>query len=57
MHPQIIGRDHRLKMLETLIQHIARHPGVWFAPCSEVVSDWLKNQEKQGNKGKIGMVE
>jgi len=57
MHPQLIGRYHRFKMLETLIQHIARHPGVWFAPCSEVVSDWLKNQEKQGNQGKIGMVE
>lgn len=45
MHPQIIGRYHRLKMVETLIQHIARHSGVWFATCSEVVSAWLKNQK------------
>jgi peptidoglycan-N-acetylglucosamine deacetylase len=47
MHPQIIGRYHRLKMVETLIEHIARHPGVWFAPCSEVVSDWLKIEERR----------
>ena len=47
LHPQIIGRYHRLKMLETLIQHIASHPGVWFATCGEVVSDWLLGQEKK----------
>lgn len=37
MHPQIIGRYHRLKMVNKLIENIARHPDVWFATCSEVV--------------------
>ena len=40
MHPQIIGRYHRLMMVETLIQKIACHPDVWFATCAEVVDDW-----------------
>ncbi|UCF85916.1 MAG: polysaccharide deacetylase [Desulfobacteraceae bacterium] len=42
MHPQIIGRYHRLKMVRQLIDHIGGHPDIWFATCSEVVGDWLK---------------
>ena len=45
MHPQIIGRYHRLKMVEKLIDHIAGQPGVWFATCSEVVAAWRKNKD------------
>ncbi|MBI4588626.1 MAG: polysaccharide deacetylase [Candidatus Rokubacteria bacterium] len=30
MHPQIIGRHHRLRMLERLIQHIRQYPGARF---------------------------
>lgn len=44
MHPQISGRYHRLKMIKKLIDHISGHPDVWFATCSEVVDDWLKQQ-------------
>lgn len=36
MHPQIIGRGSRLVALERLIEHAARHDGVWFARCDEV---------------------
>jgi peptidoglycan-N-acetylglucosamine deacetylase len=46
MHPQIIGRYHRLKMVNKLIDDIAGHPDVWFATCSEVVDAWLKHQQK-----------
>ncbi|MBW1888443.1 MAG: polysaccharide deacetylase [Deltaproteobacteria bacterium] len=45
MHPQIIGRYHRLQMLEKLIQYIAGHTDVWFATCTEIANDWL-NQQK-----------
>jgi len=44
MHPQIIGRYHRLMMLENLIQYMAGHPGVWFATCTEAATDWLRQQ-------------
>lgn len=40
MHPQIIGRWHRMVMLERLIQYIAGHAGVWFARCADIVTDW-----------------
>jgi len=46
MHPQIIGRYHRLKMVEKLIAHIASQPDVWFATCSEVVDAWLKHLDE-----------
>jgi peptidoglycan/xylan/chitin deacetylase (PgdA/CDA1 family) len=42
MHPQIIGRWHRIQMLEKLLQYIQGHPGVWFARCTEAVTQWLK---------------
>jgi peptidoglycan-N-acetylglucosamine deacetylase len=45
MHPQIIGRYHRLKMVKQLINFMAGHPGVWFATCSEVVDEWLKEMQ------------
>jgi hypothetical protein len=44
MHPQIIGRYHRLVMLEKLLQYMQGHPDVWFATCTEVVTDWLKQK-------------
>jgi peptidoglycan/xylan/chitin deacetylase (PgdA/CDA1 family) len=45
MHPQIIGRYHRLLMLEKLIQYMAGHSDVWFATCTEVAVDWLKQRK------------
>ncbi|MBI2154502.1 MAG: polysaccharide deacetylase [Candidatus Rokubacteria bacterium] len=36
MHPQIIGRQHRLRMLERLIEHIRRYPGARFARAVDV---------------------
>ncbi len=42
MHPQIIGRYHRMRMLETLIKHIAGHKGVRFATCAQAASLWNK---------------
>lgn len=36
MHPQIMGRHHRLAMLERLIQHIRQYPGAQFARGMDV---------------------
>lgn len=47
MHPQFIGRYHRVLMLERLIQYMAGHPDVWFAACSEVVDDWRKHRSPE----------
>jgi peptidoglycan/xylan/chitin deacetylase (PgdA/CDA1 family) len=35
-HPRYSGRPARIAALETLIEHIRAHDGVWFAGCSEV---------------------
>lgn len=40
MHPQIIGRHHRLQMVERLIQHMLEHDGIWFARMSEIADDF-----------------
>ena len=44
MHPQIIGRYHRLVMLEKLIKYIRGHTGVWFTTCTDVANDWLNKK-------------
>lgn len=36
MHPQLIGRHHRLRMLERLIRHVRQHPGARFARAVDV---------------------
>lgn len=36
MHPSIIGRHHRIQVLERLIQEIRQRDDVWFARCIDV---------------------
>ena len=43
MHPQVIGRGHRLLMLERLMNHIRGHRGVEFLTMSEVAASWKKS--------------
>lgn len=43
MHPQVIGRGHRLLMLETLMNHIRGHRGVEFLTMSEVAKSWKES--------------
>ncbi|AGE21867.1 polysaccharide deacetylase [Geobacillus stearothermophilus] len=40
MHPEIIGRASRIKMLEKLIQHMLKKPGIWFATLNEIEAAW-----------------
>lgn len=43
MHPQVIGRSHRMHMLDTLVQHIKSKNGVWFATCRDVAAHCLSH--------------
>jgi len=40
MHPQVIGRGHRMLMLERLVRHIMSHRGVEFRTMSAVATSW-----------------
>jgi peptidoglycan/xylan/chitin deacetylase (PgdA/CDA1 family) len=44
MHPQIIGRHHRMAMLERVIRYILEHEGVWFAQMSEIADEFRSRQ-------------
>lgn len=39
-HPQIIGRGHRLLMLERLIEHMEARPGITFRALGDVAAEW-----------------
>jgi peptidoglycan/xylan/chitin deacetylase (PgdA/CDA1 family) len=43
MHPQVIGRGHRLLMLEKLIEYIRGHSGIKFRTMGEVAAEWKQN--------------
>jgi peptidoglycan-N-acetylglucosamine deacetylase len=40
VHPQSIGRAPNIMMLERFIGYMKSHPGVWFAPLSEIAECW-----------------
>jgi peptidoglycan/xylan/chitin deacetylase (PgdA/CDA1 family) len=40
MHPQVIGRGHRMLMLERLLEHMSGHDGVAFETISTYVDRW-----------------
>jgi peptidoglycan/xylan/chitin deacetylase (PgdA/CDA1 family) len=42
LHPQVIGRGHRLLMLERLIQHMQRYSEVAFQTMEEVAVSWKR---------------
>ncbi len=45
MHPQVMGRRHRVKLLEKLILHIMEFPNVWFARHIDIANWWLANNK------------
>jgi peptidoglycan/xylan/chitin deacetylase (PgdA/CDA1 family) len=45
MHPQFIGRPHRIQMLEALIRHIQHQKGVWFTRCLDVANHFLATKQ------------
>ncbi len=44
MHPKIIGRPHRMRMLERTILHILEHDGVWFAQMQEIAAVFRRRE-------------
>jgi peptidoglycan/xylan/chitin deacetylase (PgdA/CDA1 family) len=40
MHPQAIGRGHRMLMLKEFIEYMLSHSGVGFSTCIDYVRDW-----------------
>lgn len=55
LHPFIIGRPHRLQMLERLIQHMQEHDGLWFARMGEIADEFrTRNGAATGSPGQTG---
>lgn len=52
MHPQVIGRGHRLLMLERLIEYIRGHDGVVFRTMTEVAAEWKAQHPLAREKGR-----
>jgi peptidoglycan/xylan/chitin deacetylase (PgdA/CDA1 family) len=44
LHPQIIGRHHRMRMLERTIQYIQEHDGVRFVQMHEIAQEFRNQQ-------------
>ena len=40
LHPQVIGRGHRIVVLEKLVKHMRSCPNVWFARMIDVAKAW-----------------
>jgi peptidoglycan/xylan/chitin deacetylase (PgdA/CDA1 family) len=49
MHPQVIGRGHRMLMLERLIEHFQRHEGVRFATLADVAEEFRAAHPRGGS--------
>lgn len=45
VHPETVGRAHAYLMLERFLQHVTSHDGVWFAPLSEIASQWASSHD------------
>jgi peptidoglycan-N-acetylglucosamine deacetylase len=54
MHPQIIGRHHRMRMLERMIQHIKLHEGVWITQMGEIADEFRRRQESPDTPRPVG---
>lgn len=48
MHPQVIGRGHRLLMLERLIDYFQGHDGVAFKTMGQVATEWKQAHPLRG---------
>jgi hypothetical protein len=44
MHPEIIGKGHRIMLLERLIDWMADHEGVEFARLGDAADQWRGQQ-------------
>jgi peptidoglycan-N-acetylglucosamine deacetylase len=44
MHPQCIGRGHRLAMLKSFLDHAVSHPDVHFTTCQDYTRQWRRGK-------------
>ncbi len=51
MHPQVIGRGHRLLMLERLIEYMTGHKGIAFRTMGDVAAEWKLQHPFEQAKG------
>ncbi len=47
MHPQVIGRGHRIVMLERFIRHASSLPGVSFTTLADYVREWRRGKQPE----------
>jgi len=47
MHPQCIGRGHRLLMLQEFMDYVTSHSGVQFTRCIDYVEDWREGKSPE----------
>jgi peptidoglycan/xylan/chitin deacetylase (PgdA/CDA1 family) len=45
MHPQVIGRGHRMRMLRSFLDHVTARPGVRFTTCADYARAWRTGHE------------
>lgn len=45
LHPQIIGRPSRMRMLREFISYVRRFPSVWLPTAAEAASHWRRNTQ------------
>ena len=43
VHPYVTGFPHRIWVLESVLDYIRKHDGVWFATAEEIVDHYLKS--------------
>ncbi|UCI31970.1 polysaccharide deacetylase family protein [Mesorhizobium sp. B4-1-4] len=53
MHPQVIGRPSRIRMLRDFISYIRRHNSIWFAQSRDVATTWLHVANKASGEPRI----
>jgi peptidoglycan/xylan/chitin deacetylase (PgdA/CDA1 family) len=44
MHPEVIGRGHRMTMLARVLDHMRSHSDVTFTSCAPYVRDWRRGR-------------
>lgn len=44
MHPEIIGRHHRMRMLRELLEYISGHDNVWFTTMGDLAAEFRARQ-------------
>jgi peptidoglycan/xylan/chitin deacetylase (PgdA/CDA1 family) len=44
LHPWMLGQPHRIGHLESLLEYITEHEGVWSAPAGEICTAWQAAQ-------------